>query len=207
MEKRSFYDLCDIIERLRSPEGCPWDREQTHASLKKHLIEEAYEAAEAIDSGNADKMADELGDVLLQVVLHSQIGKEAGEFTVDDVTEAVCAKMISRHPHIFSSVKADTSQEVLDNWEEIKRKERGQVKASSALEGVSHALPALIRGEKLYKKAKKAGYEQIPGEDEPGRALFVEMARITDSGLDPEEELRNYLEKYIKYFKIFEKNT
>ncbi len=207
MEKRGFYDLCDIIEKLRAPGGCPWDREQTHASLKKHLIEEAYEAAEAIDSGIGGKMADELGDVLLQVVLHAQIGKEAGEFTVDDVTEAVCAKMISRHPHIFGSVKADTSQEVLNNWEEIKQKERGQATASSALEGVSRALPALTRGEKLYKKAKKAGYAEIPGDNEPGRALFAEMARLTDMGLNPEEELRNYLEKYIKNFKIFEENT
>ncbi|MCH5186860.1 MAG: MazG family protein [Oscillospiraceae bacterium] len=207
MQKRNFYDLCDIIEKLRAPGGCPWDREQTHQSLRKHMIEEAYEAAEAFDSGVPTKMADELGDVLLQVVLHAQIGKESGEFTIDDVTEAVCEKMVVRHPHIFGSVSAETSEQVLSNWEEIKRRERGGQSVSDSMESVSKALPILTRSEKIYKKATKAGCTTLPEDDSPGRALFEEMTRLVDRGLDPEEEIGKYLNKFINFFKKFEENT
>lgn len=208
-KKRNFDDLCQIIARLRAPDGCPWDREQTHLSLKKHMIEEAYEAAEAFESGNGAKMADELGDVLLQVVLHAQIGSESDEFTIDDVTEAICNKMIVRHPHIFGDVKVSSSAEVLGNWDDIKRRERGQKTVFEEMEGVSSALPALTRGEKIYKKAIKAGITGMPEEEisDPGRNLFIEMARLVDMGLDPEEELRQYLKKYIKFSKKFEENT
>ena len=120
-EKIKFYEFCDIIEKLRAPDGCPWDREQTHKSLTKCLLEEAYEASDAIDEGDPMKIADELGDVLLQVVMHAQIGKEEGTFTIDDVTDAVSRKMIQRHPHVFGDVRVKDSDEVLSNWEEIKK--------------------------------------------------------------------------------------
>lgn len=204
MEKYSFEDLCKIIEQLRSPEGCPWDREQTHMSLKKHMIEEAYEAAETFDSGDGMKMADELGDVLLQIVLHAQIGKEAGEFTIDDVTQAVCKKMIDRHPHIFGSCTAETTEDVLNNWEEIKRRERGQKSIFAEMEGVSLALPSLMRAEKLYKKARKAGFEEIPDDESFGSKIFAAAAEVVRNGCNPEEELEEFLKKYIKFFKNFE---
>ena len=205
--KKSFADLCGIIARLRAPDGCPWDREQTHQSLKKHMIEEAYEAAETFDGSDGAKMADELGDVLLQVVLHAQIGAEAGEFTIDDVTDAVCEKMIARHPHIFGEAKADTAEEVLDRWDEIKRRERGQETLSQEMEGVSKALPALTRGEKLYKKAVKRGFSEIPNTGDFGYEMFLAMKKAVDAGRDPEEEFGIFLKKYIKFVKKFEENT
>lgn len=205
--KKSFQDLCDIIARLRAPDGCPWDREQTHQSLKRHMIEEAYEAAETFDGSDGMKMADELGDVLLQVVLHAQIGAEAGEFTIDDVTDAVCNKMIVRHPHIFGDKNLDTSEKVLDEWEEIKRRERGQKTLSQEMEGVSKALPALTRGEKLYKKAAKAGVFEIPEDGDFGREIFLAMRSAVDAGRDPEAELSKFLEKYLNFMKKFEENT
>ncbi len=201
--KKSFKDLCDIIARLRAPDGCPWDREQTHKSLKKHMIEEAYEAAETFDGSDGMKMADELGDVLLQVVLHAQIGAEAGEFTIDDVTDAVCRKMIVRHPHIFGDKHFDTSEKVLDEWEAIKRRERGQTTLAQEMEGVSKALPALTWGEKLYKKAVKANMHDIPDDESEGKEIFIAMSRAVDKGLDPEAELRNFLKKYLEYAKKF----
>ena len=205
--KKSFRELCDIIARLRAPDGCPWDREQTHQSLKRHMIEEAYEAAETFDGSDGAKMADELGDVLLQVVLHAQIGTEAGEFTIDDVTDAVCNKMIVRHPHIFGNASADTAEQVLDNWEEIKRRERGQKTLFQEMESVSKALPALTRGEKLYKKAVKAGVCEVPDAEGCGRDIFLAMCKAVDQGLDPEAELVKFLEKYINFAKKIEENT
>lgn len=205
--KKSFNDLCEIIARLRAPDGCPWDREQTHQSLKKHMIEEAYEAAETFDTGDGAKMADELGDVLLQVVLHAQIGAEAGEFTIDDVTDAVCNKMIVRHPHIFGNKYLDTSEKVLDEWEAIKRRERGQSTLYQEMEGVSRALPALTWGGKLYKKALKAKVRDIPDDNSIGHEIFVAMAKAVEQGLDPEAELRDFLQNYLNFIKKIEEKT
>ena len=123
-KKKDFYEFCDIIAKLRAPDGCPWDREQTHQTLRKHLLEEAYEAYDAIEESDPMKLADELGDVLLQIVMHAQVGKEAGTFDIDDVTDIVSRKMIERHPHVFGDVSVKDSSEVLDNWEEIKKKTR-----------------------------------------------------------------------------------
>lgn len=206
-KKKNFYDLCEIIEALRAPGGCPWDREQTHLSLKRYMIEEAYEAAETFESGDGAKMADELGDVLLQVVLHAQIGKENGEFTVDDITDAVSRKMITRHPHVFGDSEASKTDDVLNNWDEIKRRERGQEAVSEAMEGISKALPALTRGEKIYKKAIKAGMTELPDDSSPAAKIFSDMTVLVELGLDPEEELNKYLKKYINFFKKFEENT
>ncbi len=211
--KNDFYRLCDIIALLRAPGGCPWDREQTHQSLKKHLIEEAYEAADAIDSGDSAAIADELGDVLLQVVMHAQIGKEEKNFDIDTVTNDVCEKMITRHPHVFSNGSAKTPQQVLDKWEEIKRSERAQKRLSESMEGITPSLPALMRCDKIIKKALSEDFScdalssLLPDADnEIGEQLFRLCIKSHKSGVNPEEALSAYIKKFIKKIKNIEKN-
>ncbi|MDC7220926.1 MAG: nucleoside triphosphate pyrophosphohydrolase [Spirochaetales bacterium] len=154
-----FDNLLEIIKTLRSPEGCPWDREQTHESLKPYAIEEAHEVAEAVDGGDPEMIADELGDLLLQVVLHSQIGSEQGTFTIDDVLDSVSSKMIRRHPHVFSDEKVSGTKEVLKNWEAIKKKEKAKKDHTSVLDGIPLSLPGLYRAAKIQKKASRAGFD------------------------------------------------
>lgn len=213
MEKKmNFYEFCDIIEKLRAPGGCPWDREQTHSSLKKCLIEEAYEASDAIDEGNPLVIADELGDVLLQVVMHAQIGKEEGRFTIDDVTDAVSRKMIERHPHVFGDTSVKNSEEVLSNWEEIKKKKRGQKTAVESMESITKSLPALSKAEKVIGKAVKAGIHSV-GEkkkvsgEEIGAMLFAVCELAYKNKLDPEMELNSFTKNFIKNLKNIEENT
>lgn len=211
-EKIKFYEFCEIIEKLRAPGGCPWDREQTHETLKKNLLEEAYEANDAIDEGDPMKMADELGDVLLQVVMHAQIGKEEGTFTIDDVTDIVSRKMIERHPHVFGDVKVKNSDEVLDNWEKIKKEKRGQKTVYESMESVTKSLPALSRAVKVIGKAVKGNLYEIEKDDniskeEIGAILFELCALSYEKGVDPEEELALYTKKFIKNFKNIEENT
>ena len=211
-KKKDFYEFCDIVEKLRAPGGCPWDREQTHKTLAKHLLEEAYEASDAIDEGNPEKMADELGDVLLQVVMHAQIGKEEGTFTIDDVTNAISNKMIERHPHVFGDVRVKDSEEVLDNWEEIKKAQRGQKSAYEAMLDVTKSLPALSKTEKIIGKAVKAGlYSVEPCEairaEEIGQKLFEICALAYASGIDAEGALSSFTKKFIKNLKNIEENT
>lgn len=153
----TFEELIGIIKMLRSENGCPWDRAQTHQSIKGNLIEEAYEAAEALDSGNKDAFADELGDVLLQVVFHSEIGESEGTFTITDVLNHVCNKMITRHSHIFGSDEAERPEDALDVWEKNKQKEKGLSSVSQSMKDVCHYLPALLRAQKVLKKVIKAG--------------------------------------------------
>ncbi|XJZ27383.1 nucleoside triphosphate pyrophosphohydrolase [Bacillota bacterium Lsc_1132] len=155
---KNFGKLREIIAILRGPEGCPWDKEQTHESLKKYLIEETYEVIDAIDSGDIDHLTEELGDVLLQVLLHAQIGEDEGYFSIEDVIAGISAKMIRRHPHVFGNVQAETADQVVQNWEEIKQSEKG-AKAHSLLEGVSMSLPNLIRAYELQKRAAKVGFD------------------------------------------------
>lgn len=155
----TFADLVSIIETLRGENGCPWDRVQTHESIKMNLVEEAYEAIEALDDGTKDQFADELGDLLLQVVFHAQIGKEEGTFTLDDVLRHVCDKMISRHTHIFGTDTANTPEEVLDTWEKNKQKEKGQKSYTESMAGICRYLPALIRAQKVQSKASKVGFD------------------------------------------------
>ena len=155
----TFSDLLSIVETLRGENGCPWDKVQTHDSIKMNLVEESYEAIESLETGTKDQFADELGDILLQVVFHSQIGKEEGTFTIDDVLYHVCDKMISRHTHIFGTDKADTPEEVLETWEKNKLKEKGQKSYTESLNGVCKYLPALIRAQKVQSKAAKAGFD------------------------------------------------
>lgn len=149
-----FNDLLEIMEILRAPGGCPWDAEQTHKSIRKSLIEETYEVIEGIDSDNADIMNEELGDLLLQIVFHASIAKSAGRFDIDSICDGICKKLIYRHPHVFSDVVANTSDVVLKNWEELKKKEKGQKSKKEVLEGVSSALPSLMRAQKLIKKSE-----------------------------------------------------
>ncbi len=165
-----FEKLVAVQARLRAPKGCPWDREQTHQSLRTYLLEEAYEVLEALDTGNDAKFAEEMGDLLLQIVFHSQIAQEEGRFSVADVIREIHDKMIRRHPHVFGEARAKNSAEVLRNWEQIKAEERraskehveaggAKGKAPSLLDGVSHALPATLEGFQLTRKASRIGFD------------------------------------------------
>ena len=163
-----WEDLLEIMKLLRSPGGCPWDAEQTHASIRRDFLEETYETLDAIDREDPVDMCEELGDMLLQVVFHTQIEAEQGRFTMDDVVDGVCKKMVFRHPHVFGGqLRADTSEQVLVNWEALKRKEKNQRSTADAIEAVPHTLPALWRAEKVQKKTGKVGFDW----DDPIRAL------------------------------------
>lgn len=158
-DRYGMQEFIDIMAFLRSDSGCPWDRVQTHASLRKNLIEEAYEAVDAIDSGNPARLLDELGDVLMQVVLHAQLAMENGQFTFDDVVTAISRKMISRHTHIFGDDHAETPDQVLNTWERNKLKEKGFKSQSQVLEDVPLSLPALQRSFKVQQKAAQVGFD------------------------------------------------
>jgi MazG family protein len=154
-----IQQLRAIIARLRAPDGCPWDREQTHASLRAGLIEEAYEVVEAINQNDDANLCEELGDLLLQPIFHAQIAAEEGRFNFDDVARTVVEKLLRRHPHVFGEDQCADSAEVLRKWDDIKRAEKGVEKAASALDGVSGGLPALMRAEKVQKKAARVGFD------------------------------------------------
>ena len=157
--KKDFQDLLDIIETLRNPGGCPWDREQTHESLKSALLEECYEVIDAIENEDEDALIEELGDVLLQVVFHASIGKEDGYFDIMDVIGGISNKMINRHPHVFGNEKANTSEQVLVNWDEIKKEEKGIKTLTEEMQNIAKSLPATTRAYKVQKKAKKVGFD------------------------------------------------
>ncbi len=222
-KKYTFEDLLKIVEKLRGEGGCPWDMEQTHDSIKHNIIEEGYELIEALENGETDKMADESGDLLLQVVFHAQIGKESGEYDIDDVTTAVCRKLIHRHPHVFADADVKDSEEVLANWSKIKMEERGQKSVSQDMDGVSKALPALMRAEKIQGKAEKSGYifnvpsvasESISNmisilngnEDKEvaekyiGKMLFELVTVAKASGVDAETALNKHIQGFIQEF-------
>ena len=229
----TFDDLVNIMKRLRGENGCPWDKEQTHNSLKRYFIEETYEFLETIDLGDREKMAEELGDIMLQVVFHAQIGDEGAAFNINDVINSICNKMISRHPHIFSDTVAKTSKDVLYNWDEIKIKEKNIKTHAQGLENVCSYLPALMRSYKVQQKAAKAGFdwdeineafskvdeetlelkqaietnnkEKI--EEELGDLLFsvVNVSRFLD--VEPELALTGTTEKFIKRFKFIENSA
>ena len=155
-----FGELVQIMARLRGENGCPWDREQTHASIKPYLLEETYEVLESIDENDPAKLEEELGDLALQVVFHAQMADEAGLFTIADVLRGINEKLRRRHPHIFGDVKADTAQEVLFNWEQIKKLEREKAQGrASLLDGVPRELPALLRAHRLQEKASRVGFD------------------------------------------------
>ena len=157
MEYKNLEELIAVIAKLRAPDGCPWDRAQTHSSLRPNMIEEAYEAVDAIDDNDMKHLREELGDVLLQVLLHSQIAKEAGEFTLEDVAQELKEKLIHRHPHVFGNAKIGTADEVKDVWDKLKAEEKTHRK--SAMDGISRSQAALISAQKISKKAVKTGFE------------------------------------------------
>jgi tetrapyrrole methylase family protein/MazG family protein len=155
----SFARLVTIMKRLREPGGCPWDREQSHDSIKPYLIEEAYEVIEAIDRREDSELCSELGDLLLQVVFHAQMADERGAFSITDVVEAICEKMTRRHPHVFGTTEVKDAEEVLQNWSRIKAEERRHLDDRSVLTGVPRAMPALLRAQRLGEKAARVGFD------------------------------------------------
>ena len=229
-ERYGFDDLLSIMAILRAPGGCPWDREQTHASIKQSFIEETYEVIEAINKNYKTLLCEELGDVLLQVVFHAQMEKEAGVFDMSDVCDGICKKLIERHPHVFGEVKVDSSAEVLDNWDTIKRKSKLQATQGQAMQKIPLELPALMRAQKLQSKAKKAGFDwdDVSGaydalqkeiaelkeaqsggdaaqmQDELGDVLFsvVNISRFL--GVDAEQALMGANDKFLQRYLLVE---
>ncbi len=225
------HDLENIVAILRAPGGCPWDREQTHGSIRQNMLEEAYETCEAIDQSDPEHLKEELGDVLLQVALHAQMEKEAGRFTLDDVADGICKKLIFRHPHVFGDVNAQDVGQALDTWDAMKRVEKEQTTYTDTLTAVARSLPALWRAEKVQKKAKKAGFDwpdaqgavdklseetaelkaAMAGEGDPaeelGDLLFacVNVARFL--AVEPEAALTAATDKFIARFALVEREA
>ena len=176
-------ELVEVMERLRSEAGCPWDREQTHDSLKQYLLEESYEVLDAIDAGDDDDLCQELGDVLLQIVFHAQIASEDERFDIDDVCRAIVDKLIHRHPHVFGDTQVDDADHVVTNWEVLKRAERGGGEShASALSGVPKLLPALLRAQRVQEKASRVGFDwqEISGPLQKVSEEFEELRREWD---------------------------
>ncbi len=192
-------ELIAVLERLRAPGGCAWDRDQTHESLVQYLIEETYELVDAIETGDRDEMIEELGDVLYQVVFHSDIAAEAGQFTLEDVAEHMTQKMIGRHPHVFGDTTAETADDVVAVWDDLKKTEKPH--RTSVLDGIPQRMPALALADKLLGRAHKVGLldATIPGavnvtdEDELGPLLLAIVASAKANGLDSERALRTTL--------------
>lgn len=231
---RHFDDLVAIMDRLRDPGGCPWDREQTYQTLRGFLLEECYEAAEAIDREDRDGLREELGDLLFQIVFLSRLAKEEGRFDAGDVVEGIATKMIRRHPHVFGEDMAETSDQVLRRWEEIKRAEKGESPGSaekSVLEGIPRALPALSKAQRLGDKAARVGFdwshpsavldkveEEIrelrealdsgnieDAQAELGDALFALAMLGRKAGIDPEGALEGANRKFRERFEHVER--
>jgi len=231
-----WEDFLEIMRLLRSPGGCPWDAEQTHSSIRREFLEETYEALDAIDRDDPRDMCEELGDILMQVVFHAQIETERGRFTADDVVDGIAQKMVYRHPHVFGgTMQADTSEQVLVNWDVLKRKEKGQASTADAIEAVPHTMPALWRAEKVQKKTAKVGFdwsdpagalekleEEVrelrtaissgKGKDSPhgireevGDVLFIAAKIAQMSGVDPEDALHCACDKFDSRFRLVEK--
>ncbi|WP_375090829.1 nucleoside triphosphate pyrophosphohydrolase [Peribacillus sp. RS7] len=190
LQYREFSKLRQIIAELRGPEGCPWDKKQTHESLKKYLIEEAYELIDSIDQEDDEGMVGELGDVLLQVMLHSQIGEDEGMFTIDDVIEGITAKMVRRHPHVFGNVEVNGEEDVLVNWQKIKEEEKGsEPKAMhSILDGIEKSLPNLLRAEVYQKRAAKVGFDWDEV-SEAWKKVLEEVKELEEEVLTPNRDV------------------
>ncbi len=221
-ERYDFADLCDVMEILRAPGGCPWDMEQDHKSIRENLIEETYEVVEAIDTDDKTLMCEELGDVLMQVVFHAEIEKEQGGFTMEDITTGVCQKLIYRHPHVFADTVADTSDAVLVNWEKLKNAEKHRDTVTDSLRSVPKQYPALLRAQKVGKKAAKVGFDFASAADaakkiteetaellsaaeedrfeELGDLLFAVVNTARQYGISAEEALAKATDKFISRF-------
>ncbi len=226
----NITDLIGIMRILRSPNGCPWDKVQTHESIRQNFIEETYEAVEAIDKGDSPLLKEELGDVLMQVIFHSLMEEEEGRFNFDDVCNDVCQKLIIRHPHVFGSVDAETPEEVLRNWDAIKMQTKSQESYADSVDDVARSLPALMRAQKVQKRSAKSGMDfknaaeaasKVPEEqqelfraiesgdkaqieEELGDLLFsvVNIARF--AGVDAEQALYRSTDKFAKRFRAVE---
>lgn len=219
-----FETLVEIIARLRAPDGCPWDREQTHTSLREFLLEESYEVLAALDEGNSEKLCQELGDLLLQIVLHAQIATEAGEFKLGDVMSGINTKLIRRHPHVFGSVEVKDAAEVAHNWESIKQEEKGA--DASLLASVPGQMPALSYSKEIQRRVAEAGFDwpdidgvidklaeevgefkQSSGEqkaEEFGDLLFTLVNFARRLGIDSETALREANRKFFRRFSRME---
>ena len=230
-DRYDLNDLVDIVRILRAPGGCPWDAEQTHESIRRNFLEEAYEVAEAIDQASPEHLQEELGDVLLQVVFHAGIEQDAGRFDLNDVADGVCKKLIFRHPHVFSNTAVSGTEDVLVNWEALKRQEKGQATYTDTLEAVARSLPALWRAEKVQKKARKAGFDwpDVSGaldkleeesaelrqavahgtnvEEELGDLLFAAVNVSRFLSVDPETALSQACDKFIRRFRLVEQQA
>ena len=230
-DKYSIDDLRQIIEILRSENGCPWDKVQTHESIRTDLIEETYEVCEGIDKNSPEMLREELGDLLLQIVFHAQIERENGTFDFDDVCNDICQKLVYRHPHVFGDAVANNTKEALDSWDSVKASLKGTKTASSKMDSIALELPALMRAQKVQSKASKVGFDwesqdgafsklneeinelkiaishnnQAEIEDEFGDVLFscVNISRFI--GVDSEEALKASTDKFITRFKLVEK--
>src|SRR5437773_10598588 len=196
----AINDLLKVMAKLRSPKGCPWDREQDHMTLRWHAVEEVYELIDAIEAGDDHELQEELGDLLLQVVFHCQLAKERGEFDFEQVARHITDKLVRRHPHVFGNVQVKTVDQVWTNWEKIKTAEKHGTRHArpSALDGIPKHLPALLRAEKLMKKARKAGLAGAPRSGRlkkpaVGVALFQLVARAQARGWSAEDLLRREL--------------
>ena len=230
-DRYSFDDLVVLVEVLRSEIGCPWDREQTHKSIRKDLIEETYEVIEAIDTESPSLMREELGDVLLQVVFHARIEEEEGRSNIGDVANDICAKLIHRHPHVFGNVVAETSDKVLSNWESIKSEEKDRVTVTDKLRAIPPMLPALMRAEKVGKKASCFDFPDTESvmdklseelcelteaidegdhahvEEEMGDLLLTVTSLCRKLGIEPEVALGKATDKFIDRFETVENIT
>ena len=229
----NLKSLVELMAKLRGPDGCPWDRKQTTESLKPFLIEECYEVIEALDEGSPDKIKEELGDLLFQIIFHSRIAEEQGQFTINDVISVNIEKMVRRHPHVFGDAQLSTDKEVLANWEEIKKKEKGYEDRKSILEGVPRHLPSLLRAHSLQERAARVGFdwsridEALPKLDEE-MAEFKESLKKKDAdgieeelgdiffmlvnisrfvGVNPENALRKTISKFIYRFRHIEEHA
>ena len=217
--------LIEIIDILRSENGCKWDREQTHATLRRNMLEEAYEAVDAIDDNDMKHLKEELGDVLLQVVLHSQIAKEENAFDIEDVSKGIADKLVHRHPHVFGDVKVTSTDEILDNWEKLKKEEKPH--RTSIMDGVSRSQAALMSAQKISKKAVGVGFEwpneeslydcvlseinefkqaktQDEKEDELGDILFAVVNLARWNKIDAEQALLRANKKFVSRFREME---
>lgn len=231
--KKESYDVEDlrrIVEHLRSEDGCPWDREQTHESIRQDLLEETYEAAEAIDLQDTELLKEELGDVLLQVVFHARMEEEQGSFDFNAVCDGICRKLITRHPHVFADINVESTDEVLVNWEKIKQETKGQSTQAEAVKSVPKTFPALMRAQKVQKRAGKAGFdypdacwamddvedaldqlhEAMDEEDlqrsekELGNVFFSLVNVARKLSLNAEQALSKATERYINRFELVE---
>lgn len=229
-ERYSVSDLLEIVSLLRSPEGCPWDREQTHESIRSNMLEEACEAIEAINQHDPEHLKEELGDVLFQVVFHSQMASESGTFTLEDVADGICKKMLARHPHVFGDAAAEDAGQALAAWDAVKRQTSSNQTQADLLQSVPRSLPSLMRAEKVQRRASRVGFDHadvsealadfkaavsavekaVESNDTVatamGRMLFAAVALGRQMGWEAEQSLTDETDAFITQFREWEQH-